>query len=211
MKNNLLPIAKEGWNYIAGAFVAFVVFSFFDSDFLEFFAFLSILFFIYVFRNPEREIINFQQASVISPVDGVVSAIEELKDTEYSYRVEIDSSYFSVGLLRVPLTSSLIDVKVYNGSRLSKSSTSFNDLNENATLIFSDNNKNIIKVNHRLKQSFKSIKIEAIKSQNLHQGARYGFMVNGITTLYLPKNFRLNLSVGSELCAAESLVGYFTK
>ena len=211
MKNNLLPIAKEGWNYIAGAVVAFVVFSFFDLDFFEFFAFLSILFFIYVFRNPEKEIINFQEASVVSPVDGVVSVIEELKDAEYAYKVEIDSSYFNVGLLRVPLTSSLIDIKVYNGARLSKFSTSFNEINENTTLIFSDKNKNTIKVNHRLKQSFKSIEVEVIKSQNLHQGARYGFMINGITTLYLPKNFRLNLSVGSQLNAAESLVGYFTK
>lgn len=210
MKNNLLPVAKEGWNYTLSAVLFFIVFTFLDLDFLQFFAFIATLFFIFVFRNPEREHPYYQENSVISPVDGVVSSIEELKDDKYAYKVEIDSSYFNVSQLRVPFSSSLESIEKQNGARLSNLCTISRSINENTELIFIDKNSNSIKILHRLKQSFMGININAIKSQNLYQGSRYGLMINGITALYLPKNFRLNVNIGAELIASEALIGYFT-
>ena len=210
MRTNLLPIAKEGLNYIVYAIGFFILFSFLDLGFLQFFTFVVIIFFMFVFRNPEREIPSFQDASVVSPADGVISSIEELKEEEYSYKLEIDSSFFNVALLRVPLVSTLESIEVLRGARISKLNALHVDINENATLIFKDSNENTIKVTHKLKQSFKSLDINIIKSQHLNQGTRYGVMVNGITTIYLPKNFRLNVSVGAEVNASQSLIGYFT-
>lgn len=210
MKTNLLPIAKEGLRYICCAICFFVVFGLLDLDFLQFFAFIATIFFIFVFRNPEREISNFQDSSVVAPCDGVISSIEELKDDEYAYKVEIDGSFFNVSLLRVPLVSTLEKVEVLRGARVSKFNALHVEINENATLVFKDKDENTLKVTHRLKQSFKPLDIEMIPSQQLNQGARYGVMVNGITTLYLPKNFRLNVSVGAEVNASQTLIGYFT-
>ncbi len=210
MNNNLFPIAKEGISYIAYSILAFIIFAFLDLDFLQFFAFLTSIFFIFIFRNPERQITVFQKASVVSPVDGIVHSIEELEDGTYGYKVEINSSYLDVSLLRIPLTSTLSDIQIYKGARLSKFSPLSSSINEHAELIFTDEDSNSIKVSHSLNQSLKGIDISVIKAQNLHQGARYGLILSGTTTLYLPKNFRLNLSVGSELKAAEGLVGYFT-
>lgn len=90
MKNNLLPIAKEGWTYIAGVVSLFIISAFFDLSFLQFFAFLAIIFFTFVFRNPERQQPYYQENSVVSPVDGVVTSIEELKNNGYAYKIEID-------------------------------------------------------------------------------------------------------------------------
>ena len=210
MKNNLLPIAKEGWNYILGAISLFVIFAFLDLDFLQFFAFLATIFFIFVFRNPERQHIYYQENSVVSPVDGVVASIKELKDDKYAYKIEIDSSYFNVSLLRTPFSSSIESIEKQNGARLSTLSSLSKKINENSELIFIDKNSNTAKVSHRVKQSFMGINIKARESQNFNQGSRYGVMVNGVTTLDLPQNFRLNISVGSELVASETLVGYFT-
>ncbi len=210
MKNNLLPIAKEGWNYILGAISLFVIFAFLDLDFLQFFAFLATIFFIFVFRNPERQHLYYQENSVVSPVDGVVASIKELKDDKYAYKIEIDSSYFNVSLLRTPFSSSIESIEKQNGARLSTLSSLSKKINENSELIFIDKNSNTAKVSHRVKQSFMGINIKAREFQNFNQGSRYGVMVNGVTTLYLPQNFRLNISVGSELVASETLVGYFT-
>jgi phosphatidylserine decarboxylase len=210
MKNNLLPIAKEGWSYIVGATLLFVLFIFLDLGFLQFFAFLAIIFFIFLFRNPERQHVYYEKNSVVSPVDGVTVSIEELKDDEYAYKIKIDSSYLNVSLLRTPFNSSLKHVSKLNGARLSPLNSLSKSINENSELIFMDENSNTAKISHRVKQSFMGIKIEAIESQNLNQGSRYGVMVNGITTLYLPQSFRLNISVGSELVASETLIGYFT-
>lgn len=212
MKNNLLPIAKEGWNYVIGSVVAFLVFTLFNFDFLEFFSFLAILFFLFVFRNPEREHLLYQEDSVVAPVDGTVSSIEEIVDDGYiGYRVVIEGSYLNVGLLRAPFTATLEDVTNKRGARLSGLSPLSETLNEQAELVFSDKKSlNKLKIIHRLKQSFAPINIDAIENQAMMQGSRYGFMVNGTTTLCLPKNFRLNVSIGSELVASETLVGYFT-
>lgn len=211
MKNNLLPVAKEGWNYTLSALLLFIVFTLLDLDFLQFLAFIATAFFIFVFRNPEREHPYYQENSVVSPVDGVVSSIDELNDDKYAYRLEIDSNYLNVSQLRVPFSSTLQNIEKQSGARLSKYAFLSKSINENIELTFIDKNSNRLKIIHRLKQSFIGIQTKAVKSQNLYQGSRYGLMLNGITALYLPKNFRLNVNVGTELTASETLVGYFTK
>lgn len=212
MRSNLLPIAKEGLNYVIISALLLIFFMIFDFDFLEFLTFFTTLFFIFIFRNPERESMLYQENSVVSPVDGAVTSIEELEnDNDYAYKIDIDGSYFNVALLRTPFTSSLEEITIYKGARLSPFNSLSKELNENAALVFKDkSSSNKIKIVHRLKQSIKSIDIDIIKAQNLLQGSRYGLMVNGITSIYLPHNFRLNISVGAELMASETLLGYFT-
>jgi len=210
MKSNLLPIAKEGWNYIAYSFVAFIVFSILDLELFEFISFLILMFLIFVFRNPERELPRFGDNSVVSPVDGTVLAIDEVQDSDFAYKVTIDSSYKDVAILRAPIDANMNSINKQSGTRLSSNSLLSNKLNENATIVFEDKNSNKVKVFHMLKQSFSEIKIDAIKSQNLFQSSRYGVMIDGITTVYLPQNFRLNITVGNELKASESLIGYFS-
>lgn len=210
MRNNLFPVAKEGWSVIGYAAAAFLFFAVFDFDLFEFLTFVTIVFLIYVYRNPEREQPNFQAGSVVSPVDGLVSSIEEIEDKEYAYKVEIQSSYLDVSVLRAPMNAVLDSFTLQHGTRLSKFDPLSSNLNENAQLVFVDENSNKVKVSHMLKQSFDGIKIGAIEGQKFHQATRYGVMLNGITTLYLPQNFRLNINVGNELKASESLIGYLS-
>jgi phosphatidylserine decarboxylase len=212
MKSNLLPIAREGWNYLIGSIVLLLIFKFLNFEFLQFLAFLAMMFFVYVFRNPERQNMLYQENSIVSPVDGTVVSIEELHGEENSgYKVEIEGTYLNVSLLRVPFTSSLEHIEIQRGARLSALSPLSKNINENAELIFADKrSSNKIKIIHKLKQSFETIDIDIIKAQDLLQGTRYGLMINGITTIYLPTNFRLNVGLGSELIASETLIGYFT-
>jgi phosphatidylserine decarboxylase len=212
MKSNLLPIAKEGWNYLIGSIVLFLIFKFLNFEFLQFLAFLATMFFIYVFRNPERQNMLYQENSIVSPVDGTVVSIEELHGEDNSgYKVEIEGTYLNVSLLRVPFTSSLEHIEIQRGAKLSATSPLSKSINENAELVFGDKrSSNKIKIIHKLKQSFETIDIDIIKAQDLLQGTRYGLMINGVTTIYLPTNFRLNIGLGSELIASETLIGYFT-
>lgn len=210
MSNNLLPIAKEGFNRIGFAVLAFIFFSIFDFDFFEFLSFIVVIFLLFVYRNPERMSPNFQKNSVVSPVDGTVISIEELDDEKYAYKIEINSSYFDISLLRSPLTASVESINIKKGTKLSNDSHLARELNERAEVVFKENEKNFVKVTHMLKQSFDEIKLNLIKKQNITQGSRYGLMVNGVTTLYLPQNFRVNLSIGQEVDASQSLVGYFS-
>ncbi|MDY0116933.1 MAG: phosphatidylserine decarboxylase [Sulfurimonadaceae bacterium] len=211
MRNNLYPVAKGGFRYIFVAVILFFIFHFFSFHFLEFFSFLAILFFIYIFRNPERMAQNYEPKSVASPADGTVISIEEIEEEGYKYKVTIDSSYLDVSLLRAPMSATFTLVKTQKGTRLSqKYSTLAAKLNSSISIVFKNITGNKIKVLHTLKQSFEEISLDAQESQSLLQGARYGSMVYGTTTLYLPENFRLNIQVGSQVAASDTLIGYFS-
>jgi len=210
MRTKLLPIAQEGWKYLACLAALLLITLLFDFDFLSFITTIALLFLAYSFRNPERALPTFENASVISPVDGVVKSIEELVDSEYAYKVEVQSSYTDVSVLRSPFNASIRSLENYHGTRVSPSSKLFTDLNEKLEIVFLDASGNSIKVVHRLKQSFAPVSTDLILAQKIHQTARYGVMVNGVTTIYLPHNFRVSVNIGNELKAAESLMGYFS-
>lgn len=210
MRNNLLPIAKEGFRYLLYLLGTFLLFTILDLEFLSFFIFLAIIAFAFFFRNPERVLPIFQDNSVVSPVDGVVTSIDEINDGEYAYKVTIASSFMDVGVLRVPFTSTVNSYMITRGTRLAHSNPLSEKLNENAEIVFTDNNSNNIKLFHTLKQGFDEITLDVIKEQKFIQGTRYGFSLNGLTTVYLPQNFRLNINVGNEIKSSESLVGYFS-
>jgi phosphatidylserine decarboxylase len=170
------------------------------------------MFFIFIYRNPERESIFYKEDSVICPSDGRVIAIDELKDnSEYTYKITIDNTYLDVSLLRVPFTSIVSFFKNEKGARVSSKSSLFSKINENSEIIFQDTKKNKLKIIHTLKQSVTPLDINIMNNKELLQGSRYGIMLNGITSIYLPQNFRVNLSVGAEVKASKTLVGYFTR
>ena len=210
MNKNLLPIAKEGIVYVATSSFIVLLLLLFGFEFLAFIGILLTLTLIFSFRNPERALPEFSELSVVAVSDGIVKAIDELEDSEYAYRVEVESNSLNVGILRTPFNATLSAVKHINGTRVSKKSKQFLDLNEMLELTFEDNNNNSIKIIHRVKQSFFPLYLDVINSQKLRQTSRYGVMINGITTFYFPHNFRLNVNVGNELKASESLMGYFS-
>ena len=43
------------------------------------------------------------------------------------------------------------------------------------------------------------------------QAHRYGFMLNGLSSIYLPSNSRVGIKEGMTLKAGESLIGYFSE
>ena len=210
MKSNLLPIAKEGWNYIGYSIGTLIIFFILDLEVFTFLTFVVMVFLSFIFRNPERELANFENLSVVSPADGKVLAIDEIEDSQYAYKLTIDNSFLDVSILRIPMTANVTSLKKENGTRPGFDEELNEKINENTILVLEDDNKNKLKIVHRLKQSFCPIEIGLVESEKFNQSSRYGVMVNGITTLYLPQNFRLNVKVLDEVKASETLVGYFS-
>jgi len=207
--SNLFIIAKSGWSYVIAAFLFWLFFVSIDFNILAFIAFVALLFFVYVFRNPERELKNFEDSSILSPVDGVVSAIEELEDSEYAYRVDIVSAYFDVSLLRSPINATIKELSIQKGARVSNMSA-LSKINENVTLLLCDSNNNQIKITHTLAQSFAGLDIDVVAEQKLLKSSRYGLMLCGVSSIYLPKNVRLDLHLSAKLKASETLIGFFS-
>ncbi len=210
MQSNLLPLAKEGIPYFLSSVLLLVLALVFDLDFLSFIFLCSTLFIAYSFRNPERALCTLESTSFLSPVDGIVQSIQELENHQYAYKIEIQSGYTDVSVLRAPSNATVSKFIKRNGTRTSKNSKLFEILNENIEIHFTTNEDNTFKVVHRLQRSFAPLFIDLDDTQKLLQTARYGLMLNGLTTIYLPQNFRVNITIGSELKASESLMGYFS-
>ncbi|WP_373072455.1 phosphatidylserine decarboxylase [Sulfurimonas sp.] len=207
MKNNLFPISKEGWNYIAYAVVLFLVLGFLDLEFLQFFAFVGIMFFIYIYRNPERQIMALEKGGVVSPVDGNVSDLQEDKNSTI---LTIESSYHDVSVLRVPISCVVKNIKAIRGSSLGKNSSKSEILNEKLTIDFEDEQKRVISISHLSTLNFANISHDLSESQKLIQGFRYGVMPKGITKIILPKGSKVNVNIGDELKGCESIIAYLS-
>jgi len=210
MRSNLLPVSQAGFKPIGYGILFIIITLIFDFDFLSLIAFVATALLIFIYRNPEREILVFQEKSVLSPVDGKVVSIEDIQDSEYAYKITIDSTYADIGVLRVPMNAVIEELSLVKGAKLAEETTLARKINENSTLVFKDASSNRVKVKHILKQSLTDITISSIESQKVLQTTRYGFMANGLSTLYLPHNFRVNVSVGREVIASETLIGYFS-
>ena len=209
MKSNLFPISQVGLKYMAYSFAFFTLFVIFDFDFFAFVSFVFIFVFAYIYRNPERELQIFEKNSFLAPVDGEVIAIDEIEDGDYGYKVVINNSYLDVAVLRAPFDAKLESVSIHKGARLPLVSSLAQNLNENVALIFSHVNTSKVKIKHTLKQSITSFDINVQESDFIHQTARYGTMPNGVSEIYIPRNFRLNINIGTKLRACETLMGYF--
>lgn len=208
-KSNLLFFHKYSFSYIVYALLCAIIFTILDLEFFAFVAFACMLFVAYTFRNPEKIVQNLAPNALLAPVDGTVISVTEIEDSTFAYRVEIDSSYLDLSILRTPLRVTTGDVTLVRGTRLCASSKLFADLNEHVTLNFKDDAGHSIKIVHRLTRSFAPLYIDAHKYEVLEKGTNYGVMLCGITTLYLPKSCKLNMYVGKRVNAAETLIGHF--
>ena len=209
VRSNLYPVAKEAAPYLLVALASLFVSLLLDFDLLAALSFFATLSFLYLFRNPERRVQNFEGVAVLSAVDGKILSIEEIDDGEYAFKIEIESGYGDVSLLRTPMHSELLSVTHTRGSRLAKDSRLFKSLNESVEILFGAGS-NRLKVVHRATRSFAPLEIDLTPSQQLLASDRYGCMISGVTTLYIPKNFRVSAQSAQELLAGESLIGYFS-
>jgi len=210
MNYNILPIASAGFKYIASSIFAFILFTFLDFNFLALSSFTLIFIFLYLYRNPEREFEIYEQYSFLSPADGEILSIEELKnDADYAYKIEIQSNYKDLSILRVPFDATLTSVVATQGTHLSHNSKLSSKLNESLELVFNDASSRKTKIMHQVGRSFDTIHINVMEDRILRQTNRYGFLLNGTITIYTPKNFRLNVHAGNKLYAANSILGYF--
>ena len=115
-----------------------------------------------------------------------------------------------VSLLRSPINATIESLQLYNGTRVSKTSKHLETLNENVEITFVDKKNHKIKVKHTLTQSFAPLMLDVMESQRLLKSSRYGVMVCGVTSIYLPSNVRVNVNLASEVKASQTLIGFLS-
>lgn len=184
----------------------FVGFEIFTFALLLIFAFA-----LYIHRNPERISHFAQDSSILSPVDGKVKKIVSIDkspvDGKPGFEIIIESGYMDVAVLRSPSNSNMSIDFVKRGAMLGLKSP-LSVLNESASIRFSSEYGDIL-VKHTLGSWARPLYF-GVEGEIL-QNQRYGFMLNGVSSIYLPSNSRIGIKEGMTLRAGESLVGYFSE
>lgn len=173
---------------------------------LLFFSFL-----LFIHRNPERISNYAQEGSILSAVDGHVKEIVSIDhspiDGKPGFEVIVDSGYKDTSVLRSPIMSKMHIDTLKHGAMLSLSS-SLKGLNETADVRFSSSVGDVL-IRHTLGSWTRPLRF-AVEGE-IMQNQRYGFMINGRTSIFLPSNSRVAIKEGMSLVAGESVIGFFSE
>ncbi|OCR96691.1 phosphatidylserine decarboxylase [Campylobacter fetus subsp. testudinum] len=201
--DNLRVISKYGYRSIGLFGVIFLLSLLFDT-----FIFLSVIlliFVVFIYRNPERLPAVESMDAILSPIDGV---IEDIRKSSYNgvlyTEVVIKNSIFDSGVLRAVANLKVDEIKFKNGLNLSTTSLDKNLLNNRVAYICSVGNKQVI---IRINSGAISRKIHLEDIKELKVSRRFGFILDGRVSLFLPLTTKLNVSVGNSVKAAD-LIGF---
>ena len=211
-RSDTLIISRYGWD-ILFPFAVFLLFALlFIGLNISTFLLLSLFVFLsYMHRNPER-ISNYgQEGSILSPVDGKVKDIISIEDSPIDgkpgFQLIIESAYIDTAVLRAPVSSKMSVDKLQRGAML-KFNSGLKSLNETADIRFTTSIGDVL-VRHLLGSWTRPLRFGT--DGEILQAQRYGFMLNGETSVFLPSNSRVAIKEGMSLKAGESVIGFFSE
>ena len=210
MKNEGVPIVKEGFPFLAVAAIAslaFAVGGFWQAS-IPFI--LLTCFIAYFFRNPER-LPPVGSGLVASPADGKVIYIGPAQETEFlrqeMLKVSIFMSLFDVHVNRVPVDGTVRDMKYHRGRFMAAFEDRASEENErNAMLIETGDARKLVLVQVAGLVARRIICYPTIGGFIL-KGQRMGLIRFGSRCdLYLPKSSEVLIKLGDKVLGGETIL-----
>lgn len=176
---------------------------------------LLILFTLYFFRNPSREIVA-QEDEILSPADGVVLTVEEVEENCYLHsaaiKVSIFLNIFNVHVNRTPVAG-IIDYLYYKpGKFLPAFKSHASHLNErNYVGIRCENNPDFRLMVVQITGFIARRIVCWVKAgDKLGQGERFGMIKFGsCTEIYLPVGTKVLVEKGQKVRGGKTVIGRF--
>lgn len=200
-------LAKEGWPFIAAAFLVALLASNAGAWSLPFW--LIFIFCVQFFRDPSRVIAGGAN-SVVSPADGCVVVVEETDDPYLNRRalkVSVFMNVFNVHSNRSPLDATVIQ-RWYNPGRF------FNASLDKASL---ENERCALHLQTKTGRDITCVQIAGLIARRilnyvdagatLARGQRYGFIRFGSRVdLYLPLDAQVKVAIGEKVYASSTVL-----
>ncbi len=197
MKNNGFLIAQGGKIVAISAALTLVLFILCDT--LGVLAALFTLFLVYVFRNDSRYIFANSQ-NILSPVDGVVTAIDSGDEGHKIYcKVSLTGSH----KVLAPIGGKLDIKRSQKGLNLDPNSFKASLLNEQAELELA-NEESHKKLSLKLIAGKCNTAIEFSSNENVEQGEAIAVLVDGAAVVTLGVDVPLNVKIGDKLKAGQT-------
>mgnify|MGYP003109296435 CR=1 FL=1 len=162
------------------------------------------------FRNPKR-LTSYDDASVVSPVDGKVVVIEEVFEKEYfnekRLQVSIFMSPINVHVTRYPIAGKVLFSKYHPGKYLVAWHPKASEENERTTVVVENEVYGKVLYRQIAGALAKRIVNYAKEGQQVNQGSDSGFIKFGSRVdLFLPLDTKINVTLNQKVRGAESII-----
>lgn len=212
MKEQHIPVAREGYPFVGFAAFATIIFALLGYDIIAFWAMLLTGFVLYFFRDPSR-IIPAAPDALVSPADGKVILVEKVFDdrfvNEQVYKVSIFMNVFNVHVNRVPFAGT-VNAITYSPGRFYSADTERGALeNEFCAVTMTTEAGQRFAVVQVAGLIARRIVCWAEQGDALSRGQRFGLIRFGSRVdLYLPLETQLEIATGQKVKAGETVLGY---
>ena len=207
------PVAKEGFPFILICLVGVALLWITGFKWFELFMVPLTVFVVAFFRDPDRTA-PMDANAIISPADGLIIKIDEVKDTRFlnadTLRVCIFMNVFNVHVNRVPYEG-VVKKVLYNPGKFFKANLDKASMdNEQNAVVVEAGNGMCYAFNQIAGLIARRIVCYARPGMRYARGERFGLIRFGSRVdVYLPKGCRAAVKVGDKVTAGSTIVGYW--
>lgn len=207
-------IAREGWLFIAIAFLAAILVNIYAGFIWAVFFWLIAVFVLQFFRDPPREVPLVPNA-VLSPADGRIVAVERVHDpylNREAVKVSVFMNVFNVHSNRSPVEGDVHDKWYFPGKFFNADLPKASLENErNALWIKTDDGSDVTCV-QVAGLIAKRILCSVVPGDHLSKGQRFGFIRFGSRVdVYLPPETKINVNIGDKVYATTTVLAELRK
>ncbi|MGL5268973.1 MAG: phosphatidylserine decarboxylase family protein [Selenomonadaceae bacterium] len=204
------PIIKEGYGFIAAAFLLALVVGYAFSPYAAVVPTVLAGFFMFFFRNPSREIPT-DSSLVVSPADGKVMDIVPVESDDFvadpGMKVIIFLSVFNVHINRSPIEGQ-IKCQQYTCGRFRPAYKDTVGYENERHMIGIENENLQVTVTQIAGILARRIVSWVTLDDVLDKGERYGLIRFGsCTEIVMPKNVAVQVKKGDKVIGGETIIG----
>ena len=215
MDFRFVRVASEGLGIIYVSAALCILLALFGSFSLFLVFLLLTAFFVFFFRDPEREIPPLDPGSVICPADGKIIDISETFEDNYlkcnTRRISIFLSIFDCHINRFPVSGKVVGTTYYPGKFKMAFEGDSSESNERlVTLIECEDGVRVIIVQVA---GFLARRIvsRAKFGDVLEIGEKFGIIKFGSRVdVYLPEDVKVGVEVGQKVVAGRTVIAWLT-
>jgi len=201
-------IAREGWPFLAGIVLVSVLITLWSPLVSIPFWILSV-FVLQFFRDPAR-VAPGGEHNVLSPADGRIVAVEQVRDTyadRDALKISVFMNVFNVHSNRSPVTGTIESIEYFPGRFFNAALDKASLENERNAMVLRTNEGHVVTAVQVAGLVAKRILCYAKVGDSLYPGQRYGFIRFGSRVdVYLPLGARPRVAIGDKVSATSTVL-----
>ena len=201
--NRYTLIAREAWPFLFVLLGLTVLAQFLLGPIAFLVLFIVFVIFVYLFRDPNRDIPS-EPLAVVSPVHGIVTLIEEAEEIRLhsrAIRVQITMRLHDIYSLRGPIEGKVMEQWCSNPDK-NESRRHFD------FYIKSDEGDNVVTA-IRLRDIIRKFHVYLHSGERIGQGQRCGYLYfGGLVDVFLPIESKVHVEIGQYVSSGSTVLAH---